>query len=270
MNKLLTMLTLAVVLMGCSTYQEVVYLQDVNDGESKELNNVREITIQPSDILSISVNAAESEKELVLPFNIMPVVTNNVNQGAVSATPLHGYVVDNDGFITFPTFGKIHVAGMTRNQLIDFISNKLKAEGQLTRPIVAVSFLNMKVNVLGEVARPGSYAITANKMTLLEALSMAGDLTIYGRRDKVLVIREEDGRRINAYVNLKSKSLFDSPYFYLKQGDVIYVMPNKRRADQSTVSPWITPIMSGVGILASIASVITTSIYYTKMASRIK
>jgi polysaccharide export outer membrane protein len=269
MNKLLTLLALAFVVAGCSTYQEVVYLQDVNDGESKELSNVREITIQPSDILSISVNAAESEKELVLPFNIMPVV-NSTTQGAVSATPMQGYVVDNDGFITFPTFGKIHVAGMTRNQLIDFLSNKLIAEGQLTRPIVAVSFLNMKVNVLGEVARPGSYAITSNKMTLLEALSMAGDLTIYGRRDKVLVIREENGQRINAYVNLKSKSLFESPYFYLKQSDVIYVMPNKRRADQSTVSPWIGPIMSGVGILASIASVITTSLYYTKMASRIK
>ena len=259
---------MAFVMVGCSTYQEVVYLQDVNDGEARPLGKVQEITIQPSDVLSISVNAAESEKELVQPFNILPIT--NVNQyDAKAATPLHGYVVDNDGCITFPTFGKIHVAGMTRNELIDFLTNKLIDEGQLTRPIVAVSFLNLKVNVMGEVLRPGSYAITSNKMTLLDALSMAGDLTIYGRRDKVLIIREEDGKRINAYVNLKSKSLFESPYFYLKQNDVVYVMPNKRRADQSNVSPWITPILSSVGVLASIASVITTSIYYTGMAKQL-
>ena len=99
---------------------------------------------------------------------------------------------------------------------------------------------------------------------------MAGDLTIYGRRDKVLVIREEDGKRINAYVNLKSKNLFESPYFYLKQSDVVYVMPNKRRADQSSVSPWMAPILSSVGTLASIVSVIFTSLYYSRMAERYK
>lgn len=258
---------MCLMLVGCSTYQEVVYLQDINDGEVQPLGEVKEITIQPSDILSISVNAAESEKELVQPFNIMP-IANVSTQGTVSATPLHGYVVDNAGCITFPTFGKIHVAGMTRNQLIDFLSKKLIDEGQLTRPIVAVSFLNMKVNVLGEVARPGSYAITSNKMTLLDALGMAGDLTIFGRRDKVLVIREEDGKRINAYVNLKSKSLFESPYFYLKQNDVVYVMPNKRRADQSTVSPWIAPVMSGVSILATIASTIVMGVYYSRISAK--
>ena len=265
MNKFLAILSLAFLLAGCSAYQEVVYLQDVNDGEVSPLGKVQEITIQPSDILSISVNAAESEKELVQPFNIIPIVPTNYTNGSVASTPMHGYVVDPEGCINFPTFGKIHVAGMTRNELINFLSSKLISEGQLTRPIVAVSFLNLKVNVMGEVARPGSYAITSNKMTLLDALSMAGDLTIYGRRDKVLIIREEDGKRINAYVNLKSKNLFESPYFYLKQSDVVYVMPNKRRADQSSISPWMTPILSSVGVLASIASVIVTSFYYTQM-----
>lgn len=269
MNKIFTVLSLALLLVSCSTYQEVVYFQDVDEkGESRPLGKIQEITIQPSDVLSISVNAAESEKELVQPFNIIPVVPNA--SGAVASTPQYGYVVDPDGCINFPTFGKLHVAGMTRNELINFLSNKLINEGQLTRPIVAVSFLNLKVNVMGEVARPGSYAITSNKMTLLDALSMAGDLTIYGRRDKVLVIREEDGKRINAYVNLKSKNLFESPYFFLKQNDVVYVMPNKRRADQSNVSPWMGPIMSGVGTLASIVSVIFTSIYYSRMAERYK
>ncbi len=265
MNRFLSILSLTFLLFSCSTYKEVVYLQDVTDGEVTTLGKAQEITIQPSDILSISVNAAESEKELVQPFNIIPLVPTNYTTGTVTSTPMHGYVVDPNGDIDFPTFGKIHVAGMTRNELIQFLSSKLISEGQLTRPIVAVSFLNLKVNVMGEVVRPGSYAITSNKMTLLDALSMAGDLTIYGRRDKVLIIREENGQRINAYVNLKSKNLFESPYFYLKQNDVVYVMPNKRRADQSSISPWITPILSSVGVLASIASVIVTSFYYSQM-----
>ena len=269
-NRIWAILSLALLLAGCSAYKEVVYLQDITDGTQTPMGKVQEITIQPSDILSISVNAAESERELVQPFNIIPILPNNYTSGSVAATPLHGYVVDPDGCINFPTFGKIHIAGMTRNELINFLSSKLISEGQLTRPIVAVSFLNLKVNVMGEVAHPGSYAITSNKMTLLDALSMAGDLTIYGRRDKVLVIREEDGKRINAYVNLKSKELFESPYFYLKQNDVVYVMPNKRRADQSTISPWITPVLSGVSILTSIATAIVSSIYYTTLKTSIK
>ncbi|MBQ8863843.1 MAG: polysaccharide biosynthesis/export family protein [Rikenellaceae bacterium] len=266
MNRLFPLLSLILLMVGCSTYKDVVYLQDVTDGESRPIGQVQEITIQPSDVLSISVNAAESEKELVLPFNITPVMTNTGTSldDATETTPLYGYVVDPSGCINFPTFGKLHVAGMTRNELINFLSNKLIDEGQLTRPIVSVSFLNLKVNVLGEVNKPGTYSISSNKMTLLDAISMAGDLTIYGRRDKVLVIREEDGKRINAYVNLKSKSLFESPYFYLKQNDVIYVIPNKRKADQSTISPWLSPVLSSVGVLASIVSVILSAIRLSK------
>lgn len=262
MNRLFPLLSLILLMVGCSTYKDVVYLQDVTDGETRPIGQVQEITIQPSDVLSISVNAAESEKELVLPFNIMPVSTPDTD--AEESTPLYGYVVDPSGCINFPTFGKLHVAGMTRNELINFLSNKLIDEGQLTRPIVSVSFLNLKVNVLGEVNKPGTYSISSNKMTLLDAISMAGDLTIYGRRDKVLVIREEDGKRINAYVNLKSKSLFESPYFYLKQNDVIYVIPNKRKTDQSTISPLLSPVLSSVGVLASIVSVILSVIRLSK------
>ena len=267
MNKFLAILSLAFLLAGCSAYQEVVYLQDVNDGEVSPLGKVQEITIQPSDILSISVNAAESEKELVQPFNIIPIVPTNYTNGSVASTPMHGYVVDPEGCINFPTFGKIHVAGMTRNELINFLSSKLISEGQLTRPIVAVSFLNLKVNVMGEVARPGSYAITSNKMTLLDALSMAGDLTIYGRRDKVLIIREENGQRINAYVNLKSKNLFESPYFYLKQNDVVYVEPVGAKAKSVSTFTTYFPIITS---LASLGTSIATMIYYFTYASKLR
>ena len=182
MNRLFPLLSLILLMVGCSTYKDVVYLQDVTDGETRPIGQVQEITIQPSDVLSISVNAAESEKELVLPFNITPVMTNTGTSldDATETTPLYGYVVDPSGCINFPTFGKLHVAGMTRNELINFLSNKLIDEGQLTRPIVSVSFLTLKVNVLGEVNKPGTYSISSNKMTLLDAISMAGDLTIYG------------------------------------------------------------------------------------------
>lgn len=269
MRKYCYLLLTALVLAGCGSYKDVVYLQDVKDGDAVALGASHEVTIQPSDVLNIIVSTVNSsDAELVKPFNLMPLTSGGSFAGSVADTPVQGYLVDSEGYITYPTFGKLHVGGMTRNELINFLTQKLVDSEQLKEPIVSVAFLNLKVNIMGEVARPGSYAITSNRMTLLDALSMAGDLTIYGRRDKLLIIREEDGQRKNAYVNLKSKDLFSSPYFYLKQNDVVYVLPNKRKADQSVVSPWITPILSGVGTLASIASVITMSIYYTKVASK--
>lgn len=267
MKKYIYLPLLALILVGCGSYKDVVYLQDVKNGDTTTMSAAQDVKIQPSDVLSIIVStvntASDGDLELVKPFNIMN-VSNGQTRDAVADTPTQGYLVDANGDITFPIFGKLHVAGMTRNQLIDFLTQKLIDSGQLQEPIVTVAFLNLKINILGEVTKPGAYAITSNRMTLLDALSMAGDLTIYGRRDKVLIIREEDGVRKNAYVNLKSKTLFDSPYFYLKQNDVVYVLPNKRKADQSVVSPWITPILSGVGTLASIASVVTMAIYYTR------
>ena len=142
--------------------------------------------------------------------------------------------------------GKINVAGLTRWQVSDKVRNELITRNLLKDPVVTVEFLNFKVSVIGEVTKPGTYSITGDKITLLEALSLAGDLTIYGRRDKVSVVRELNGKRNIYFVDIRSVDLFNSPAYYLQQNDVVMVEPNKVRAGQSTV--WVSMGSFGVTI----------------------
>lgn len=168
--------------------------------------------------------------------------------------------MDTNGDIDFPILGKLHVAGLTRLQLTDLIKQRLIEEDLIKDPIVTVQFLNYKVAVMGEVNRPGSFNISGDRITLLEALSMAGDLTIYGRRDRVAVIREKDGKRTILFHDLRSADIFNSPCYYLQQNDIVYVEPNKAKAGQSeinqnkSVGVWL----SAASILVSIASLIVT------------
>jgi polysaccharide export outer membrane protein len=169
-----------------------------------------------------------------------------------------GYLVDKEGNIDFPILGNLKVAGLTRMQLTSLIKNRLINEDLIKDPIITVQFLNFKVSVMGEVARPGSFTINSDRVTLLEALSMAGDLTIYGKRDRVAVIREANGKRTVLFHDLRSSDIFESPCYYLQQNDIVYVEPNKARAGQSeinqnnSVSVWL----SAVSILASVAALI--------------
>src|SRR5699024_3153780 len=203
--------------------------------------------------------------ELALPFN-MPVVTYQIGAQTTAQQRLLGYLVDQNGDIDFPILGKIHVEGLTRMQVTELIKQKLMSEDLIKDPIVTVQFLNFKVSVMGEVTRPGTFDISGDRITLLEALSMAGDLTIYGRRDRVAVIREKDGKRRILYHDLRSSDIFQSPCYYLQQNDIVYVEPNKTKGNQSAInqnnsmSEWLT----GVSILASIASLITTIILNNK------
>ena len=175
---------------------------------------------------------------------------------------LLGYVVDNDGQIDFPVLGVLEVAGLTRWELSEKIKNQLIEKQYLTDAVVTVEFMNFKVSVLGEVGAPGTYAIQGDKVTVLQALSMAKDLTIYGERENVSVIRERNGERVIYEINLCDVSLFNSPAYYLQQNDIVYVTPNKNRARQSTVDTkgqWVTSLaISGGSMLLSIASIITT------------
>ena len=156
--------------------------------------------------------------------------------------------------------GKLHVAGLSRLELRDLIKEKLISGDYIKDPVVTVQFLNYKVSVMGEVARPGSFTITGDRITLLEALSMAGDLTIYGRRDRVAVIREENGKRTILFHDLRSSDIFTSPCYYLQQNDIVYVEPNKAKAGQrdinqnNSVSVWL----SAVSVLAAVASLLVT------------
>ena len=172
---------------------------------------------------------------------------------------ISGYTLDDKGNIDFPSVGTLHIAGMTKSQIAALVKQRLIQENLINDPVVTVEFMNLYFSVLGEVKTPGKYAITKDQITLLEAISMAGDLSIYGKRDAIFVIREENGKRVTHWVDIRSKDLFNSPVYYLRQNDVIYVQPNKVRAGQSTinensvksVSLWISigSFLSSLGVL---------------------
>ena len=250
-------LCLIAFLASCSAPKEVLYLQDIASIKEENIDKNYEVIIHKDDLLAILVNS--KDPELALPFN-MPVVTYQIGAQTTAQQRLLGYLVDQNGDIDLPILGKIHVEGLTRMQVTELIKQKLMSEDLIKDPIVTVQFLNFKVSVMGEVTRPGTFDISGDRITLLEALSMAGDLTIYGRRDRVAVIREKDGKRRILYHDLRSSDIFQSPCYYLQQNDIVYVEPNKAKTGQSrinsnnSVGVWL----SAVSVLASITSLMVT------------
>lgn len=244
---------------GCASQKEVLYLQDVDPLRQQVISQNYEMIIHRDDLLAIMVNS--KDPDLAIPFN-MPLTTYQLGTsgGSYGVQRVLGYLVDAEGNIDFPILGKIKVEGQTRLQLTNLIKNRLIKEELIKDPIVTIQFMNFKVSVIGEVARPGSFTISGDRVTLLEALSMAGDLTIYGKRDRVAVIRERDGKRTTLFHDLRSADVFDSPCYYLQQNDIVYVEPNKARSGQSeinqnnSVGVWL----SAVSILTSVVSLIVT------------
>jgi len=224
-------------LVACSTSKEISYFQDLCPGESElTLAAPMEIKIQPKDKLSILVNS--QDLRLTNLFNL-PIVSQQVGQESSSGTNrgLSGYTVDSKGDIDFPVLGGLHVQGMTREEVAVYIKKELQSHDLIKDPVVTVEFMNLSVNVMGEVNRPGRYNIDKDHLTILDALSQAGDLTIYGKREKVLVLRNENGTQRVYGINLCSADhLYSSPVYYLQQNDVVYVEPNDTKARQSTVN----------------------------------
>lgn len=250
---------------GCGPLKKVTYLNDAGN-ETYPIPRNYEITIQPSDFLNIVVNTENAaDAELALSFN-GPMMDAGMRGVSLSSyTNMYsydrdrrGYLVDRNGDINFPQLGRIHVQDMTRDSLMGYLEERIRTEGYISKPIVTASIVNLKIAVLGEVARPGQYSVTSDRVTLLEALSMAGDMTIYGNRRRVKVIRESEGARSVTELNLNSKDVFDSPYFYLRQNDVVYVEPNRRRAEQGSISPMWSLGLSTGGLLVSIATLLVT------------
>ena len=237
-------------LVGCNSTKDVAYLQNLDINKQESISASKGITIQPKDVLSIIVSCKDAE--LAAMFNL-PVVSYQTNSEIVSSTggtqQLLGYAVDENGEI------KMKVAVMTRWEVQEKIKSELKSRELLKDMVVTVEFRNFKISILGEVKNPGSYSIEGDKVNVLEAISMAGDLTIYGLRDQVYVIREEGGERTVYRLNLKSAEVFQSPAYYLKQNDVVYVQPNKVRAGESNLNE---NSMKSIGIWISIASLLTT------------
>ena len=242
MKKLIGMVSAAAVLLlaaSCNpkTYKQINYIQDVQGDTLMAMGINKGIVIQPQDQLSIVVSSRTPE--LSLQFNL-PIASYQAGSEVVSSSGanqrLMGYVVNNEGDINFPVLGTIHAAGKTRWELQDMIRDEIVAGGYIKDPLVTVEFMNFKISVLGEVTSPGTYGIAGDKITIFQALALARDLTIYGKRDAVEVIREQNGQRKIYVLDLRDTDIFQSPAYYLQQNDVVYVVPNSVRAGQSTIN----------------------------------
>ena len=216
-----------------------------------------ELRIAPDDMLSITVSSVVPDA--AAPYNLPAVSYSEPGKSELTIVPnLQVYTVSRDGDIYFPTVGRIHVEGMTRNELAKYIEDKIRPE--LEDPFVLVQFMNFKVVVLGEVKNPGQIPVQTERVSILDAIGAAGDLTVYGERENVLLIREENGKRIYHRFNLSDVSIFESPYFYLRQNDVVYVMPNKAQQKNSNYNQFsqyrisiVSTVVSAVSVLTSLA-----------------
>jgi polysaccharide export outer membrane protein len=229
---------IAMAFVSCNpeTYKKINYLQDINEDTSMSMTVNKGIIIQPQDQLSIIVTSRDPK--MAIPFNLSVATTYSGSELSVSggSQRITGYVVDNSGDINFPSLGTVHVSGLNRWELQDLIKDKLADTGLLRDAVVTVEFMNFKVSVLGEVTSPGTYSVTGDKITILQALALARDLTIYGQRDNVRVIREQNGKRQIYVLNLTDSDIFSSPAYYLQQNDVVYVTPSKVRAGQGEIN----------------------------------
>lgn len=247
-------------LASCGSVKDIAYFQNRVVDNPESIDKHAGIIIQPKDMLSIVVSSRNPE--LVVMFNL-PVISYQAGSEMMTSAAnqrLLGYIVDNEGYIDFPVLGPIKVAGLTRWELSELIKSRLLSEGLLSDAVVTVEFMNFKVSVIGEVNSPGTYTIQGDKVTILQAISLARDLTIFGERENVCVIRERDGERTMYEVNLCDVSMFKSPAYYLQQNDIVYVQPSEIKARQSTTddkSLRMTSIfVSGGSLLVSLASLI--------------
>lgn len=258
------LLAVLLALTSCGTVKDIAYFQNKVVNEPEAIDKHAGIVIQPKDMLSIVVSSRNPE--LVVMFNL-PVISYQAGSEIVSSggqQRLMGYVVDNDGNIDFPVLGTLKVAGLTRWELSNLIKDRLIKDGLLSDAVVTVEFMNFKVSVIGEVNSPGTYTLNNDKVTILQAISLARDLTIFGLRENVCVIREREGERVIYEINLCDVSMFNSPAYYLQQNDVVYVQPSSVKARQSTTDDKalrLTSIfVSGGSLLVSLAALIVNLI----------
>ena len=241
----ISIVLLATLFVGCVSSKKINYFQDEDGQNLNETLLNYEPTIQSGDILSINVSALDAEA--ATPFNIYE------SQGTNNETPLP-YVVNFDGEINFPVIGEISVIQMTTKELSTKITKLLLP--YLKNPIVNINIDNFKIMVLGEVRSPGSYSVANQRISIIDAIALAGDLTIYGNRKTMTLIREQNGKRTFIPIDLTNKELFNSPNFYLVQNDVIYVEPNKTKINSSAVGPNTSAIIASLSILITFVAIL--------------
>lgn len=250
---------LSLFMASCVNTRKIIYFNNIQDTTLQNAGANVESLIQKNDLLNISVSSLNPEASVI--FNLpnqttAPSALTTGTTGIIGGPQqLVGYLVGEEGSIKFPILGVIPVVGLTKRQLEKEISTSLTEKKLLVDPIVNVRFLNFRVTVLGEVAKPTTINVSNEKISILEAIGLAGDLTIYGKRDNVLLIREEGNKKIIKRLDLNSEKILVSPYYYLKTNDIIYVEPNSARIASTSRTQQLLPIiLSGLSFVAIIVT----------------
>lgn len=257
--RLLLIIFCTALMCGCSSYKNVPYIQDSDIlAQMQDSLPMYDAKIMPKDLLTITVNTTDPEAAAPFNLTVQTALNTSRNTSLSQSAALQQYLVSNEGTIAFPVLGELHVSGLTKSEAERLIKEKLR-DYLKEEPIVTVRMTNYKISVLGEVAHPGMFTITNEKVNIFEALALAGDLTIWGMRENVKLIREDaSGKRKVIKLNLNKADIVTSPYYYLQQNDILYVTPNKVRSLNSEVGQSTSLWFSGTSILISIISIIAT------------
>ena len=253
-------LLLLILLTSCANYKDIPYFQNSAEYDGSQGAQLYDMTIKPKDQLTVFVFSG-TDKEAVAQFNMRDITVLEPNSRRLNTRgghPVHRYLVDNEGNIDFPILGKIHLAGFTISQANNHIKELITPYLSKTADcVVNVNIENYEVTVMGEVAKPNTFTVTRNKITVLEALAMAGDMTIYGKRDNVKLLREMDNGEYEIHeLDLRDANILNSPYYYLQQRDVVYVEPNVAMAQNAKIGRTRQLWVRGASITISLGSLL--------------
>lgn len=244
--------TVILMMVGCGSGKQVAYWQNIDSISLAASKGLFDAKIMPKDELTILVQTTDPLTSE--PFNLRSTgQTSSKNQ-------ITGYLVDNDGMINFPIVGKIHVAGLTKTECEDLIKSKIQPYlARTENPLVSVRTSSYRITVIGEVNKPGVIPVATEKISLVEALAEAGDMTVYGKRDNVLLVREDkSGEKHKVRLNMNDANIINSPYYYLQQNDIVYVEPHKVKARNTFFGSNTSIFYSVIGITTSLASLLIT------------
>lgn len=253
-RKILLLFVTVSILSSCASREKIIYLQNISETNNEKIIKY-EARLQPDDLLMILVSAPDPEA--AIPFNLPAVGVLGANNSLDNANPqmrYQSYLINNDGNIQFPVIGDLKLGGLTRSEALLKLNTELKK--YINNPIVNMRILNYKISVAGEVVRPGTYEIVSERITLLEAISKAGDLTIYGNRNNVLIVREVDGKKTHNFVDITKADFINSPFYYLTQNDAVYIQPNKTRINSSVIGPNTSVIISSVSLVITLIALL--------------
>jgi polysaccharide export outer membrane protein len=246
LRKIIVSFFILFLVCSCASRKDLVYYQNIDSVQMTSSNY--ESVLQPDDLLTIIVRG--DNPEAVVAFN-MPNIAYNTNDERVLETQrLFTYLIDNTNVINFPVIGKVKVGGMTRSEAEKVLEKEISK--YVTHPKIDLRILNFKITVQGEVNKPGTYPIGSERVTVLEALSLAGDLTVYGKRNNVLLLRDLNGEKKVVRLDITQADFINSPYYYLHQNDVLYVEPNKTKINSAVVGPNTGIVLSAISLLVTV------------------